>query len=151
MAIKTRKEGRQALAALLTSEMVGTGKPLQAFYRYLIEDFEGESPVGCIGSSSILGVPNTFGGTLYPEFGYNILIFTTRTDAGSGDEEASEDQADDIAMALFNVISANRKKKGDWECLDYVEPGSQIVPWTSPGTGGKYWLEILPVRMAGFG
>lgn len=151
MAIKTRKEGRAALAALLTSEMVGVGKPLKAFYPYLVEDFEAQSPVGAIGSSSTLGVPNTFGGgIMYPEYGYNVMIFVTRTDAGSGVEEEAEDELDDISHALFLVVSANRKKKGDWECLDYVEPGSQIVPWDTV-TGGKYWLEITPFRMAGFG
>lgn len=147
MAIKTRKQGREALGALLDSELAGAGKPVQVVYPYLVEDFQAQSPTMAVASAGMRGEPFTFA-ALRPQFAYNVLTFVTRTSGGNGIEQAAENTLDEVAQALFVVVSAN-KKTADWECLQYDEGMSQLVAWTSE-TGGKYWLEITRFMMQGY-
>ena len=51
MTITNRETVRDALGTLLSAALVGTGKPAQAFYGYMVGDFAGQSPVVVLTSS----------------------------------------------------------------------------------------------------
>ena len=137
MSITTRKGAREALGALLGSEMTGAGNPVQAVYDYLKSTFDGQSPVVCVGSEGVEAVPMTFQGSR-PSYFFSILTFVTR--AG---EEVAEDALDEVAQALYEVVEANRKTD-DWKFIAY--DGRSRVEAATVG-GDPYWMEVTPVRM----
>ncbi len=141
MTIKTRKEVREALGALLSTEMAGAGNPVQAVYDYLKGTFDGQSPVVVVGSAGIEGAPMTFQGSRATYY-FSILTFVTREG-----EETAEDALDEVAQKLFEVMAANRRKTGDWQFWGY-DGRSRIEP-ASVG-GDPYWMEMTPVMVEVF-
>lgn len=136
-----RKVVRKAFAALLTAELVGSGKPVQAVYDYPAGDFEGQSPVITVTSGSSDRKPFTFQGTI-PTFDLFIDVFIVYAEAG-WTEAQTEDALDDIELEIANIVAANQVT-ANWEALGMPERSQT----TYVLIGGKeYRRELIKVRV----
>jgi len=138
MTIKTRKEVREHLGSLLSSALVGTGKPAQAVYDYLKSSFDGQSPVVVIGSSGFNAQEQDFT-NWFATYDYEVLVFVAREDT-----QLADDYLDQTTQKLYETLQTNRVLSGYWDDLVWADP-SQIVPAV---VGGKpYWMETVLVRV----
>jgi hypothetical protein len=119
----------------MNSTIVGTSNPAQAAYDHLKEDFQGQSPVVCVGSAGMrpIAAPPGGWGAYYQ---LEILMFVARED-----EEVSEDALDDVAEAVFGMFEDN-KAVTEWRAVEF-ETMSNILPVVVGGD--PYWMETLPV------
>ena len=118
MTITNRETKRDALVTLLTAGMVGSGKPAQAVYGYLVGDFGGLSPVVVVASSGsereqravTSRQKNTFYFTVYSF----VLYAENGTDWG---EDDCEDRIDLLEKTIAEIISDNRSTT-NWAFLE---------------------------------
>ena len=118
MTITNRETKRDALVTLLTAGMVGSGKPAQAVYGYLVGDFAGLSPVVVVASSGsereqravTSRQKNTFYFTVYSF----VLYAENGTDWG---EDNCEDRIDLLEKTIAEIISDNRSTT-NWAFLE---------------------------------
>lgn len=139
--VQNRKTIRQALATLLTAELVGAGKPVQALYRYKASDFNGQSPVVVVTSAPTNRAKQAQTTRVASFVDMDIYTFVSYAEAG-WTEEQSEDNLDDLEKEISDVLMDNESTdswayiafKGDSE-LDFIIIG-----------GKEYRVEIIHVR-----
>jgi hypothetical protein len=135
-----RKDVRKEVAAYLTANLVGTGKPLQAVYPYKKSDFGGASPVGLvISAGSSRPVFTARGRRLIANL--EVWIFVLYADPNGASREAeAEDQIDDIEAALEPLLGG---VEHEGMALDY----RQATVVTQLPVGGLVYLwEIIPIQ-----
>jgi hypothetical protein len=138
-----RETVRAALATLLSTKLVGTGKPVQAVYAYQVSDFQGKSPVVLVTSAgSFRRNPersDRTGSIAY--FDVNVFVLYSDPDAG-WTEEHSEERLDLIEKNIAEVVADESLRDNQpWLFLDFA--GRSEV--TSVVIGGKdYSWEIIP-------
>lgn len=139
-----RETVRDALTSLLTTALVGTGKPCQAVYGYQVADFQGLTPVVAVSSAGSAHPHMTHQGnraTLY----FNIYIFVLYSDANTGWTEAdAEDRLDLIEKTIAETLEANRRYDGYWQGIDFADR-SQVDSVPAGIGGDEYRREIIPV------
>jgi len=142
--MKDREECRDALAALLTAELTGSGRPVQAVYNHKVGDFQNQSPVVVLVAGGSIRPRQTFASnatTFYFVLGAWVLY---ASEDGSWTEADAEDRLDLIEQQIAGMIEANQEVPPYWISLDY-DDRSQIV---EVALGGKpYLLEIIPLKM----
>lgn len=142
-----RKVVRQALAALLNTNLVGSGNPLQQLYRYQIGDFRGQSPVGVLTSAGTKRERMTFMGSKATFF-FDLHLFVLYADPGTTwDEEDAEDALDDIEAEVAALLDANQRS-ADWEAIDYADRSTALPVVIG---GAEYKHEIIPLSVEVFG
>lgn len=141
-----RKTLRRALAALLATQLVGAGKPVQQLYAYQVEDFGGQSPVAVLTSAGTQRARMTFQGS-QTIFFFNLHVFALYTNAAAGwDEEDTEDALDDIEALVAAFVDANQNT-ADWDVVDYAER-TEAAPVVIGGA--EYKHEIIPLSVEVF-
>lgn len=141
-----RKIVRQALAALLTTNLTGSGNPLQQLYRYQVGDFRGQSPVGVLTSAGTKRERMTFMGSK-ATFYFDLHLFVLYADPGTTwDEEDAEDALDDIEAEVAALLDANQRTT-NWEALDYAE---RTLAAPVVVGGDEYKHEIIPLQVEVF-
>jgi len=143
-----RETARDALAALINTAMVGTGKPVQAVYAYLVSDLAGQSPVVCVTSAGTLRVPLTAIGSR-AEFLLRVDVFVLYNDQDGWSEADAEDRLDLIEATLATLVDANQRST-PWEALSYAEPTNRTQAVTVVG-GESYAWEQITLRAEVFG
>lgn len=137
-----RETGRDALAGLLSTALVGTGLPAQAVYGYQKSDFEGQSPVVVVLSAGTRRQRFGVGTQKYRSwFAYEVLVFVADADeAVSWTDADVEDRLDLIEKEIADVVADNRSTT-NWDDLKHDEGFGQILPAV---VGGKpYKMEII--------
>lgn len=142
-----RKVVRQALASLLTTNLAGSGLPLQELYRYQVGDFGGQSPVAVLTSAGTRRERLTFQGSKATFF-FDLHLFVLYAEpAADWNEENAEDALDDIEAEVAALLDANQRT-ATWEALDYAERSTALPVVIG---GAEYKHEIIPVSVEVFG
>jgi hypothetical protein len=146
MAATNRETARDALAALLQSALVGSGKPAQAVYGYKVSDFQGQSPVVMVMSGGSGREELTYDVDWDNIFFLVIKVFVLYADPAAGWTEAmAEDRLDLIEKTIADTLSANYSHSGGaWERIGY-DGRSQVIEVVSEA-GDPYVVEIIPIR-----
>ncbi|MDR3572861.1 MAG: hypothetical protein P4L50_03285 [Anaerolineaceae bacterium] len=143
MITESRKAARQALAALLTSALVGPSGLASQVYDCQPGDFGGQSPVVTVSSGGTQRVNMTFQGTK-PTFWLNVHIFVLyATEDKTWTEEMAENALDDIEQTIAGVIEANRHTSS-WDFAIQADRSQA----TSVVIGGlEYRMEVISVQL----
>lgn len=146
MASANRETVRDALAALLNTELAGTGKPVQAVYGYLESDFEDQSPVVMVLTAGIRRTRPYSSSNEWESFmRFELLAWVLDADTGSGwTDQNVDDKVDEVEAAIADVIQDNAYNEGVWHGLSYdPDRDTAIVRVTIGST--PYVLERIPI------
>lgn len=140
--MNNRETTRDALTALLTTALVGTGLPCQAVYGYQVSDFHGKTPVVVVSSAGSAHERMTHQGNR-STFYFNIYSFVLYSDADTGWTEAdAEDRLDLIEKTIAETLETYRRYDGYWQGIDYSDRSQS----DSVAIGGDdYRREIISV------
>lgn len=141
----SRKTVRTALATLLQTALVGTGKPAQAVYAYRVGDFGGQFPVVCLGASGASHSAMTLQGGR-AVFGIDVYVFVLYSDGSAWTETQAENALDDIEQIIADTVNANRSG-ASWRALSFN--GESEIDITVIG-GKDYWREVIPIKVEVF-
>ena len=138
-----RKALREALATLLSAQLVGVGKPVEAVYSYQVADFQGKSPILFVTSAGSWRRNPEHSGRITSIAYLDVNVFVLYSDGGSWTEQKSEERLDLIEQKVSEVVVNNARPDGGlWLDLDFV--GRTQV--TSVVIGGKdYSWEVIPL------
>jgi len=144
MTITNRETKRDALVALLTTSLVGTSKPAQAIYGYLVGDFGGLSPVIVVSSAGSDREQRAVTSRQKNIFYFVVYTFTLYAEKGtSWKEDDCEDRVDLLEKTIAETIAANRSNS-DWAFLEL--DGRSVVDSVMIG-GEEFRRESMPVAM----
>ena len=141
--ITNRETIRDAVAALLSSALVGSGLSVQSVYNYQVAQFGTESPVVVVTSSGsirskIAQVTRT-NSSVY----IDIHIFVTYT-ATSWTEAQSEDRLDLIEKSVLDCIFDNQVNLTTWDWI--TQDGRSKIDEVEIG-GEFYRHEVIPLKV----
>jgi hypothetical protein len=143
MAATNRETARDSLTTLLTSALVGTGKPAQAVYGYKVGDFQGQSPVVLVTSAGSERAEATYS-QWRNTFSLSIMVFVLYADPATGwGEDDAEDRLDLLEKTIADTLRANYSYAGGWDRI-IVDGASQVLEVDL--AGDQYLLEIIPVK-----
>lgn len=135
----SRKETRQALAQLLTTE-VTSAKKVYAFQKAKLK---GQTPVLCVTSAGSARTRQTLAGS-GATFTLDIHSFVLYADGGSWTEEQAEDRLDDLEQQISAVVDKYAKSTS-WARLTYADRSDARSPVTLEGI--TYLHEVIPVEI----
>ena len=119
-----RETTRDALAALLQTALVGTGKPVQQLYNYRPADFGGQSPVVTVSSAGSRRARLSAQGSQVTMY-FQVDVFVLYNDRASWTEDLAEDRLDLIEATLAEVLDTYQRS-APWEALDYADRSQRI-------------------------
>lgn len=145
MAAVNRQTIRDALAALLSTALVGTGLPVQAVYAYPVSDFGTQSPVVVLQSADTTRANYAAQGDK-SWIGIDIIVFVVYA-ATSWTAQNAEDRLDLIEKSIADVIEARANQATtNWAILEYR--GESVPGYIVNESGGiDYRTETIPVRV----
>lgn len=144
MTITNRETVRDALGTLLSSALVGTGKPAQAFYGYMVGDFGSQSPVVVLTSAGTEQEQRQVTSRQKNTYFFTIFTFTVYAQDGT---TYGEDDVEDVVDLLEKTIRetlANNRSTANWAFIEY--DGRTVVD-TAMIAGEEYRREAIPVRV----
>lgn len=144
----SRKTARKALATLLTTALVGTGKPVQAVYAYPPADFV-ESPLIFIRSAGTVTQRNGIGQTKgYNRFRVEVVSYILAANNESGwTPDVVADAMDDIESGIREVLLTNPTNAA-WNNMNMPDQSSEILHLTSDQAGGSVFdVEIFKAEI----
>lgn len=141
-----RETARDALATLISTAMVGTGKPVQTVYNYRPSDFGGQSPVVTVSSSGSQRPRMTFVGGQAHYF-LQVDLFVLYNDQASWTEDLAEDRLDLIESTLAGILDANQRYS-PWEAIGYADRSQRVDVVVG---GVEYMRESVPISVEVFG
>lgn len=145
MTITNRETVRDALGTLLSAALVGTGKPAQAFYGYMVGDFGSKSPVVVLTSSGTESEQRAVTSRAKNSFYFIIFTFTLYAQAGTTyGEDDSEDLVDLLEKTIRETIDDSNRSNSSWAFIEY--DGRSTVD-TVMVAGEEYRREAIPVRI----
>jgi hypothetical protein len=147
MSITNRETVRDALGTLLSAALVGTGKPSQAFYGYMVGDFAGQSPVVVLTSAGTDPEQRAVTSRQKNDFYFTIFTFTLYAQAGSSyGEDDVEDLVDLLEKTIRETVADNRST-ASWAFIEYE--GRSTVD-TVLVAGEEYRREAIPIRIKAY-
>ena len=142
MTITNRETPRDALATLLSAALVGTGKPAQAFYGYMVGEFAGQSPVVVLTSARTEQEQRAVTSRQKNSFYFTIFTFTLYAQDGTTyGEDDVEDTVDLLEKTIRETLADNRSP-ANWAFIEY--DGRSVVD-TVMIAGEEYRREAIPV------
>lgn len=142
MASVSRETLRDALAQLLTTELTGTGKPVQTVYNYQVADFAGASPVVVVTSGPMERIRHGMGACWRSAATIDIHVFVAYSAPGGWTEANAEDALDTIEALIADVVLANNTT-ANWHGLRYDIP---TLPDSVEVGGEEYRHELIRLR-----
>lgn len=137
----SRKVLRQALAALLTTEVHGA----QAVYAYGKALLKGESPVLAVTSAGSERERLTFQGSrLTATFDVHVFVIH-RAPADGWTEENAEDLLDALEQQIASACDKNPTRVNGWGLLRYGGPSDARAPVKIEGV--DYLYETIAIEM----
>lgn len=142
-----RETVRDALTSLLSTALVGTGKPVQAVYGYQPGTFGNASPVVAIASAGTEPEQRAVTSRQKNNLYFNIYSFVAYAVAGTtwGEDDA-EDRLDLIEKTIRDTISTNLSTS-NWAFIEY--DGRSVTDSVLVG-GVEYRREIIPIRIEAY-
>lgn len=140
--MSSRASIRAAFGALITSQLVGDGKLLQAAYDYAPLDFGGASPVVAMASAGSAR-PKASSGGASARHRIDLFIFVLRAEAEKGAYTPADADAalDTIEAALADLVAVADDNPA-WSSVAYAAE-STIEPQEIGGA--SYWMERVPL------
>jgi hypothetical protein len=150
MSATSRKVSRIALAGLLSTALIGVGKPTQEVLAYPPRKIT-KSPLVFLRSAGRARRRRGIGQTkLLNRFRLEIMIYVAAASAETEgpDPDESADALDDIEATVSDVLADNPSNAA-WMLLNMLEEEmSNIYRLSAQDTGGKpYDVEIIPVEV----
>lgn len=145
MSATNRETARDGLTTILTTALVGSGKPAQAVYGYMVGDFGGQSPVVRVMSAGSERSEVTYDTDYYTAFFFTVECWVLKVDPASSWTEAdAEDRLDLLEKTIADTLAANYSNGAAW---DRVMPDgrSTVIDGSLLG-GDDYLVEVIPVR-----
>ena len=143
MTTTNRETVRDAFVSMLTTALVGTGKPAQAVYGYLKADLGGQSPVVCVASAGTDQEKRAVTSRQKNYFYLNIHTFTLYAKDASYGEDDVEDIVDLLEMTIRSTISANLNNQY-WSFIEY--DGRSLIDSVII-SGEEYRREVIQIRL----
>ncbi len=142
-----RETVRDALTALLSSALTGTGNPVQSVYGYHISEFGAdgfESPVVLVLSNGSQRERRGLGSQVYRTFfQLSVLVFVSDAIAAESWTDANvEDRLDLIEKEIADVLAENRST-ASWQDIKHAPAPTTILP--AKLGGHSYKMETIPV------
>ncbi len=119
-----RETVRDALATLIGTAAVGSGKPVQAVFNYRVGDFGGASPVVVVSSRGSDRRQLTVRGGR-AKFFLQVDTLVLYSDEGTWGEDDAEDALDAIEAILAGVVAANQVT-AQWAALAYAGESTRM-------------------------
>ena len=136
----SRKDRRERLVSHFTTDLTGTGNPVEAVFGHDRRDFKTQSPVVLVLSEGIARTPFGLGqkggtGKFLAPMRFAVLSFVKEADDDAGwTSQNVEDALDSVEAAIAASVMAHRIDIPYWHNLMYVPDYSVILPVT---VGGK--------------
>lgn len=137
---------RDEVAAFLTTDLVGSGKPAQAVYNYEKADFGGQSPVVLVTSNSEDFSRHSNTERTKGLYYYDVLIFALYADEQSNYYEA--DCEDRLNLVLKTTIDSILNNQFTANRSIFIDGKTTISPANVGGS--DYRMERLPLRVEVF-
>lgn len=134
----SREVSRDALKALLTTALVGTGLPVKTVTASKVDNLEGLTPLVAILSGGTLRKRITFQGDK-PTFYFEVQVWVSQAQAGWTNAQA-EDALDEIESIIAATYDTARNT-ADWSTVDYE---SRSTVTEAKVSGNLYYLERVP-------
>lgn len=140
-----REVVRDALAGLLTTALVGTGKPCKEVVGYKPSTITKAPLVAVLSAGAKRGYDSV--GHMAAIFYFAIVSFVPDADAASSwTENNVEDRLDAIEKAIAGVVEANRST-ANWTDLDYSDEQSVVEDVTISGAPYTTEVQMLAVTV----
>lgn len=139
--VLNRTTVRRALATLLDTALVGSGKPAEALYRYMVSDFQGKSPVIVVSSAPTNRNKQAQVTRVHSFVDLDIDNYVLYSAEG-WTEEQSEDALDELEKAVSDVLMDNDTTE-TWAQLSFK--GDSDLDYVAVG-GKMYRVETIHVR-----
>ena len=143
MSVTNRETIRDSFTTLLSSALVGTGKPAQAVYGYQVGDFSNMTPVVTVSGGGIERSQSAVATREMLRVYLNVHIFVLYSDQDSWGEDDAEDRVDLIENTIAQTICDNRTHD-NWVNIQYsgrTQMGSLEI------SGIEYRWEVIPIRV----
>lgn len=142
MTVPNRETVRDAFVALLTTALVGTGKPCQSVLGYPADRIS-SSPLVCV-SSATASSDKIAKASWGWQFQFNVEILVRWKDTGTWTQAKAEDKLDAIWVIIAGVIEANQSN-ANWSTLEVVGDTCDMVAIS----GDSYRREVIQVNIGG--
>ncbi len=142
MTVLNRETVRDAFVTLLSTALVGSGKPCKSVLGYPADRISG-SPLVCV--SSLTASEEKLAKASWGwQFVFNVEILVRWKDTGSWTQAKAEDKLDEIWVIIAGVIEANQGN-ANWDVLEVAEDACDMVAIS----GDSYRREVLQVQIGG--
>ena len=142
MTVLNRETVRDAFVALLSTALVGSGKPCKSVLGYPADGISG-SPLVCV-SSLTASEEKLAKASFGWQFVFNVEILVRWKDTGSWTQAKAEDKLDEIWVIIAGVIEANQGN-ANWDVLEVTEDTCDMVAIS----GDSYRREVMRVQIGG--
>ena len=142
MTVPNRETLRDALTALLSAALVGTGKPCKSVLGYPADRIS-SSPLVCVSNGTATSekiAKDSWGW----QFQFTIEILVRWKDSGSWTQAKAEDKLDEIWVLVAGVIEDNQST-ANWSVLEIVDDSCDMVAIS----GDSYRREVIQVNVGG--
>jgi hypothetical protein len=143
-----REAARKQLATLLSSALVGIGKPAAAVYAYQVGDFRGATPVVVVTSGPMHRSLDSMGGCWRKGFQLLVYVFVAYADGAGWSEDMAEDAIDTIEEAIAGVVLDNLRTDA-WTSIAYSDAGTQLDAVVIGGV--EYRRELITFDVGVYG
>ena len=138
-----RETYRDGLAALLATALVGTGKPVDKSYGYLVGDFGKPLSAVIVTSTGTERTQNPSDQTFDVWVYLDIWTFVIQKDTNWTEAQA-EDKRDLIEKTVADVVQDNTSSAGLWDDLQFA--GRTTATDVQFEGGAAYFIEQIPVK-----
>ena len=142
MTVPNRETVRDAFVTLLSTALVGSGKPCKSVLGYPADRIS-SSPLVCVSSLSATS-EKTAKASWGWQFQFNVEILVRWKDSGSWTQAKAEDKLDEIWVLIGGVIEANQKT-ANWSTLEVTGDACDMVAIS----GDTYRREVITVNVGG--
>lgn len=146
MTVANRETARDKLAELLTTALVGSGKPAQAVYNYQVGDFQNMAPAVVVTSGPIQRQRQAYGDCYTNTITLYVNVFVPYADPASSWTEAhAEDAIDLIEKTIAETVLNNLSAPGYWNQCRYAPDEATLIGGVEIG-GVEYRREIISIE-----
>lgn len=143
--VTNRETARDHLYDLLSTALVGTGKPCQAGYNYKKADFQGQSPVFVLSSSGRHMTLATTATRAKSDIYLDLFLFALWAETGTAyQEDDAEDTLDAAEKAAIDVLIDNICLPAYWHDIEMVDRSYTAIENVG---GDTYKVEMIPLRL----